>query len=116
MVQVSENLPVRDRKSAKNILPHSSLSQQTSKVLKENLPNYNNTMEFPPSNWDIFPVEELVTAAPIIENLRALPNRSVISAAVRWAVCISEDQHLEIQLQSLPAPVTTLNSKPIFKR
>ena len=73
-------------------------------------------MEFPPSNWDIFPVEELVTAAPIIENLRALPNRSVISAAVRWAVCISEDQHLEIQLQCLPAPVTTLNSKPIFKR
>ena len=217
MVQVSENLRVRDGKSAKNILPHSSLSQQTSKVLKENLPNYNNTMEFPPSNWDIFPVEEFTTAAPrvnsdcsvelmaivrpngrvmdhwrlatggtkllsitlelasiipaaaalpkckityqqwpadlairrnmttspwldvmtllaaneltaadeqdevvesqtIMENLRALPNKSVISAAVRWAVCISEDQHLEIQLQCLPAPVTTLNSKPIFKR
>ena len=60
--------------------------------------------------------DEVVESQTIIENLRALPNRSVISAAVRWAVWISEDQHLEIQLQCLPAPVTTLNSKPIFKR
>ena len=60
--------------------------------------------------------DEVVESQTIIENLRALPNRSVISAAVRWAVCISEEQHLEVQLQCLPAPVTTLNSKPIFKR
>lgn len=59
---------------------------------------------------------DVIECTDVIENLQSLPNRSVISAAVRWAVCASEDQRLEIQLQCLPVPVTTLNSKPIFKR
>ena len=60
--------------------------------------------------------DKAVECQTIVKNLQALPNRSIISAALRWAVCVSEDQRLEIQLQSLPAPVATLSSKPIFKR
>ena len=57
-----------------------------------------------------------VECKTVIENLQALPNKSVISAVIRWAACASEDGKLEIQLQCLPAAITTLNSKPIFKR
>ena len=60
--------------------------------------------------------DEAVECQTIVKNLQALPNRSIISAALRRAVCVSEDQRLEIQLQCLPAPVATLSSKPIFKR
>ena len=52
----------------------------------------------------------------IIDNLKALPAKTVISAAIRWAVCVSEEGRIEIQLQALPAAVSTLSAKPIFKR
>ena len=52
----------------------------------------------------------------IIDNLKVLPAKTVISAAIRWAVCVSEEGRIEIQLQALPAAVSTLSAKPIFKR
>ena len=57
-----------------------------------------------------------VQSQTILENLRALPERAVNTASLRWAVCISEEGGLEIQLQCLPASAATLSSKPIFKR
>ena len=57
-----------------------------------------------------------VLCETILENLRALPARAVNTASLRWAVCISEEGRLEIQLQCLPASAATLSSKPIFKR
>ena len=57
-----------------------------------------------------------IESQTIVDNLKALPAKSVISAAIRWAVCVSEQGLLEIQLQALPAAVTTLSAKPIFKR
>ena len=36
-------------------------------------------------------------------------------AAIRWAICVSERGLLKIQLHALPAAVTTLSAKPIFK-
>ena len=57
-----------------------------------------------------------VESQTIIDNLKALPAKTVISAAIRWAVCVSEEGRIEIQLQALPAAVSTLSAKPIFKR
>ena len=57
-----------------------------------------------------------VESKTIVDNLKALPAKSVISAAIRWAVCVSEQGLLEIQLQALPAAVSSLTAKPIFKR
>ena len=57
-----------------------------------------------------------IESQTIVDNLKALPAKSVISAAIRWAVCVTEQGLLEIQLQALPAAVTTLSAKPIFKR
>ena len=57
-----------------------------------------------------------VECQTIIDNLKALPAKTVISAAIRWAVCVSEEGRIEIQLQALPAAVSTLTAKPIFKR
>ena len=57
-----------------------------------------------------------VECRTVVENLLALPPRSVTSAVLRWAVCASEDGKLEVQLQCLPAPITLLASKPVFKR
>ena len=57
-----------------------------------------------------------VECRTVVENLLALPPRSVTSAVLRWAVCASEDGKLEVQLQCLPAPITSLASKPVFKR
>ena len=57
-----------------------------------------------------------VECRDVVVNLQALPARSVISAVLRWAICVSEDGKLEVQLQCLPAAITTLSSKPIYKR
>ena len=57
-----------------------------------------------------------VECRTVVENLLALPPRSVTSAVLRWAVCASKDGKLEVQLQCLPAPITSLASKPVFKR
>ena len=60
--------------------------------------------------------DQPVECRTVVENLLALPPRSVTSAVLRWAVCASEDGKLEVQLQSLPAAITTLTGKPLFKR
>ena len=57
-----------------------------------------------------------VDCATIIEKLQALPARSVITASLRWAVCISEDGQLEVQLQCLPGAANILTAKPLLKR
>ena len=57
-----------------------------------------------------------VECKTVIENLQALPNKSVISAVIKWAACASEDGKLEIQLPCLLAAITSLNSKLIFRR
>ena len=57
-----------------------------------------------------------VDCATIIENLRALPAKSINTASLRWAVCISEDGQLEVQLQCLPGAANILTAKPLFKR
>ena len=52
----------------------------------------------------------------ILENLQALPARVVNTASLRWAICISEENRLEVQLQWLPVSTATLSAKPIFRR
>ncbi len=37
------------------------------------------------------------------------------SASLRWAVAIGEDHRLRLELQSLPASTSTINSKPLLK-
>ena len=59
---------------------------------------------------------QAVECRDVVVNLQALPVRSVISAVLRWAICVSKDGKLEVQLQCLPAAVNTLSSKPIYKR
>ena len=52
----------------------------------------------------------------VVELLEKIPNRLHNSSSLRWAVCASDSNRLELQLQLLPAPTPILTSKPAFKR
>ena len=39
---------------------------------------------------------QAVECRTVGENLQALPNKTVISAVLRWAICVSEDEKLEV--------------------
>ena len=39
---------------------------------------------------------QAVECRTVGENLQALPNKTVISAVLRWAICVSEDGKLEV--------------------
>jgi hypothetical protein len=51
----------------------------------------------------------------LITLLDSVSNPAEAQAAIRWAVCASEDSHLDLVLEALPASATVLNSKPILK-
>ncbi len=57
-----------------------------------------------------------VLQSTVVSALKGLQGKPVISAALRWAVCVSAAEKLELQLQALPASASSLSSKPIFKR
>ena len=57
-----------------------------------------------------------VPQSTVVSALKGLQGKPVISAALRWAVCVSAAEKLELQLQALPASASSLSSKPIFKR
>ncbi len=59
---------------------------------------------------------EPVPQSAVVTALKGLTGKPVISAALRWAICVSEAEKLELQLQALPAAASSLGSKPIFKR
>ena len=59
---------------------------------------------------------ELVDNAVITEALAGIKDKAANSASWRWAICIGEDDRLQIQLQCLPAPASLLGGKPVFKR
>ena len=50
-----------------------------------------------------------------IEAVLTELDSSKLSASLRWAVCISEDSNLELQLQTLPASQDSLQAKPAFR-
>ena len=51
----------------------------------------------------------------VLEALAGMANKMANSASLRWAVQVNPAGKLELNLQSLPAPLHCL-SKPIFKR
>ena len=59
---------------------------------------------------------EPVPQSSVVTALKGLVGKPVISAALRWCVCVSEAEKLELQLQALPSPASSLSNKPIFKR
>ena len=59
---------------------------------------------------------EPVPQSAVVTALKSLAGKPVISAALRWGVCVSEAEKLELQLQVLPSSASSLGNKPIFKR
>ena len=57
-----------------------------------------------------------VDSAQLCEGLNRIRDKILSSCSWRWAVCASEDDRLELQLQCIPVSTTYLNSKPQFKR
>jgi hypothetical protein len=45
-----------------------------------------------------------------------LPEDGTKAAAFRWAVVVSEDSLMELQLQSLPGPAVLVAGKPTLKQ
>lgn len=52
----------------------------------------------------------------VLQQLSNLPAKAISSASLRWAVCISPERMMELQLQCLPASAKTLSGKPVFRR
>ena len=53
--------------------------------------------------------------AQLLAFLDNLPERGRCGAAVRWAVGIGPSNHMELNLQGLPASAIVLNGKPTFR-
>jgi len=58
--------------------------------------------------------ETQVAGALVTEAMSGMPH-TANSAALRWAISVSASGKLELQLQALPVPLSSL-TKPIFKR
>jgi len=56
-----------------------------------------------------------VDSKEALDYLEALPDKTLNSAAVRWAVCVGEDGRPALILQVLPCPAHTFAGKPTFK-
>jgi len=69
-------------------------------------------MEFP-GIWDVFPMEDYLTAGP--RNAGQVLKERGRQAAVRFAVDIGEDSCMQLQLHGLPASADTLSGKPTFR-
>ena len=59
---------------------------------------------------------EAVENPVVLEALAGIANKDANSASWRWAVCATEAERLEIQLQSLPGPLNKMAGKPSFRR
>jgi hypothetical protein len=80
------------------------------------------------SEWadvrDLLQEREILAARPGVEEddnedlltlLDGLEGPTANQAAIRWAVCVGDDQRLQLVLQALPGSATVLNSKRALK-
>lgn len=45
----------------------------------------------------------------------AAADRGSSSFSLRWAICVGEDNNMQLQLQALPAPESSFSGKPAFR-
>ena len=73
-------------------------------------------MEFPPT-WEVFPLGDFETAGPRDPGeLEGLADKTTNSAALRWAVCVAEDNRPALVLQALPCPAHTFVGEADLQR